>query len=293
MSKVVAKKPNIRLRQGYFADPRSTAAVAAKFDSRFKKLAKTPQALWVTDGYTVDKVKGVMQTYAKLAAKKKKTPVIAIYGIPNRDCGGFSSGGLTSAEYKRWIAKIASGLKNQKAIAILEPDAVAQAAQSAHCNDADRAGLMRYATRKLTKAGVWVYIDAGHSNWLSAATMAAGLKASGIAGARGFSTNVSSYQPTANEVAYAELLRAELRKLGITGKHYVVETARNGAGAAFNSDFCNPPQARIGTKPRTIAQGAFDAMLWVKHPGESDGTCNGGPNPGVWWPDNALQLLGH
>ncbi|MET0953525.1 MAG: hypothetical protein ABWX57_09565 [Aeromicrobium sp.] len=31
---------------------------------------------------------------------------------------------------------------------------------------------------------------------------------------------------------------------------------------------------------------------WVKHPGESDGTCNGGPAAGLWWRAGALALLG-
>jgi endoglucanase len=33
-----------------------------------------------------------------------------------------------------------------------------------------------------------------------------------------------------------------------------------------------------------------DAFLWIKAPGESDGTCNGGPSAGTWWPDYALGL---
>ena len=32
------------------------------------------------------------------------------------------------------------------------------------------------------------------------------------------------------------------------------------------------------------------ALLWIKQPGESDGTCNGGPNAGQWWADYALGL---
>ena len=34
----------------------------------------------------------------------------------------------------------------------------------------------------------------------------------------------------------------------------------------------------------------MDAYLWVKTPGESDGTCNGGPRAGQWWPEYALGL---
>ena len=33
-----------------------------------------------------------------------------------------------------------------------------------------------------------------------------------------------------------------------------------------------------------------DALLWVKAPGESDGSCNGGPSAGTWWTEYALGL---
>jgi len=33
-----------------------------------------------------------------------------------------------------------------------------------------------------------------------------------------------------------------------------------------------------------------DAFLWIKIPGESDGTCQGCPPAGTWWPAYALGL---
>ena len=44
--------------------------------------------------------------------------------------------------------------------------------------------------------------------------------------------------------------------------------------------------------PEVVAGRKLDAYLWVKAPGESDGTCNGGPYAGAWWPDYALRLMG-
>jgi cellulase/cellobiase CelA1 len=32
------------------------------------------------------------------------------------------------------------------------------------------------------------------------------------------------------------------------------------------------------------------AFLWIKTPGESDGSCGGGPQAGKWWADYALEL---
>lgn len=31
--------------------------------------------------------------------------------------------------------------------------------------------------------------------------------------------------------------------------------------------------------------------MWIKPPGESDGSCNGGPTPGKFWLDYALDLI--
>ncbi|WP_371327806.1 glycoside hydrolase family 6 protein [Modestobacter sp. DSM 44400] len=34
-----------------------------------------------------------------------------------------------------------------------------------------------------------------------------------------------------------------------------------------------------------------DALLWVKQPGDSDGTCRGGPPAGAWSPQAAAELV--
>ena len=47
----------------------------------------------------------------------------------------------------------------------------------------------------------------------------------------GFSLNVSNYNKTEDEVKYAESVRSELTKLGVTDSHYVIDISRNGAGA--------------------------------------------------------------
>ncbi|MEW2037650.1 glycoside hydrolase family 6 protein, partial [Streptomyces sp. NPDC005534] len=46
-----------------------------------------------------------------------------------------------------------------------------------------------------------------------------------------------------------------------------------------------------GENPTTkTADPLVDAYLWIKRPGESDGTCKGGPKAGEWWADYALRL---
>jgi endoglucanase len=125
--------------------------------------------------------------------------------------------------------------------------------------------------------------------------------------------------------------------------HFVIDTSRNGQGPLDVAPFglppynqpkdvlaklsvlrwCNPPGARVGQAP-TANTGVplLDAFLWIKNPGESDGSCNiagGGrawdysqcnpwgitgdaqnhfdplwgmvdPGPGEWFPAQALEL---
>jgi endoglucanase len=125
--------------------------------------------------------------------------------------------------------------------------------------------------------------------------------------------------------------------------HFVIDTSRNGQGplnagqysvapynqgadtikALASGNWCNPPGAGLGPRPSANTGVArLDAYLWIKIPGESDGSCNsaGGargwdysaynpwnvasdaqsvfdplwgivdPAAGVWFPQQALQL---
>jgi len=100
--------------------------------------------------------------------------------------------------------------------------------------------------------------------------------------------------------------------------NFVIDTGRNGQGpwdsaaagyasAAIAQDWCNPPGRGLGIAPTTNtgSNALVDAYLWVKVPGESDGSCNrsvagsttdplwGGivdPAAGAWFPQQALQL---
>jgi endoglucanase len=133
---------------------------------------------------------------------------------------------------------------------------------------------------------VTVYVDAGHPAWQSAAEMARRLALAGIENADGFSLNVSNFVGTEANTSYGADLSTRLG-----GKHFVIDTGRNGLGPTSDYQWCNPSGRALGVAPGTLtAHRALDAYLWIKPPGESDGTCNGGPSAGSWWPDYALGL---
>lgn len=279
-----------RTWRGLFVDPLMPAAQASLRDSRFTPLGSRAQALWITDYYPVDQVKEAVRAYAERANRADKTGMIALYAIPGRDCGLHSAGGFDPATYRRWVRQVAKGARGQHLIAVIEPDAVPFLGDCG--GQGPRAALLREATRKLARAGAWVYLDAGHDGWHSPEVMVERLLRSGIRHARGFSTNVGNYMPDGVEKRYGRAIVRGLAQRGVLGKRFVVETARNGAGPAPDLEVCNPPSARIGRPPRLHLRRPFDGYVWVKHPGESDGPCYGGPSSGEWWPEGADRLLG-
>jgi endoglucanase len=282
-----ATKLDPRRTQGLFVDPLMPAATKGE---TYARLGTKAQALWITDYYSTSTVRSAVYAYVSRANTQHKTPILAIYAIPDRDCGRYSAGGLRSAAaYESWLSQIALGLNGSHAIVVLEPDAVPDIGACA--GQGNRSGLLRWASKRLATTDAWVYLDAGNSQWHTPADIAKLLKASGVAYARGISLNVGNFRPTAETQAYAAHVLAALRASGITGKHYIVDTSRNGAKPT-DSEVCNPPWARIGTAPQLLFRGAYDGGLWIKHPGESDGQCVGGPSSGMWSDQLANRLLG-
>ncbi|WP_155992107.1 glycoside hydrolase family 6 protein [Nocardioides sp. URHA0032] len=293
----VVAKTDPRKKLGLFVDPKMPAYQQG--GAYRQEIGSRAQAFWVIpEAYDTSHVKDKILEYTGDAAAARKTPVLTIYGIPGRDCGQYSSGNpfTTAAQYRGWIKQIAAGLRGTRPLVILEPDALplfSSSVQSCPTKPDGWQAMLRYASRKLSSAGAWVYLDAGHSNWTPYDTRPKYLKAAGVAFDRGFSTNVSNFRPLADEKAYAAKMLRGLRKLGITGKHYVVDTSRNGAAPPDGSgyDVINPTWARLGRAPRLLFDGAFDGTLWVKHPGESDGQVNGGGPSGRWCDMLADRLI--
>lgn len=280
-----------RLTRPVYVDPTTASAHAAASDRTFAPIASRGQAFWLTERFAAADVARVAARYADRARAARRTPLLALYAITARDCGEHSAGGLSPTRYKAWVDQVAAGLRGRSAMVVLEPDALALLGRCE--GQGDRLGLLRYATRSLARAGVWVYLDAGHSTWITPRDMAARLASAGVQQARGIATNVSGYRPTADEKQYAGAVLDELARRGVTGKRYVVDTSRNGAAAPVAPGvWCNPHGARLGRAPEVVAGRRLDAYLWVKRPGESDGACEGGPAAGAWWPDGARRLLG-
>jgi len=249
------------------------------------KIAAQPQAFWF-GGWSGD-VRTAVGSVVSAATTAGRVPVLVAYNIPQRDCGSYSAGGLSSADaYRTWIRSFAAGIGGRRAIVVLEPDAIAGMDCLSTVDRATRVSLLADATRVLAaSAGTSVYLDGGHDAWQPVIVMAPRLQQAGIADAQGFSLNVSNFRAQAGLIAYGQQLAAAV---GVA--HFVVDTSRNGLGPSPDGQWCNPPGRALGVKPGTTTDFRLDWNLWVKRPGESDGPCNGGPAAGVYWPAYADGL---
>ena len=276
-----------------YVDPRTPARAQARAwrDSRpadaalMDQIAGQPQGIWLGDWIPDVRAEAAARVSAARAAGA--LPLFVAYNIPDRDCGLHSGGGASDAAgYQLWIDALARGIGSGPAAVILEPDALA-----AGCLDAAaqrrRLALLGGAVERLaSQPGIAVYIDAGNPTWVPAPEIARRLRAAGVARARGFAVNVSSFSTTPVSRAYG---RAVSRRAG--GAPFVIDTGRNGAGPAAGDDWCNPSGRALGDRPTAeTGDRLVDALVWVKRPGESDGACNGGPPAGEWWADYALDL---
>lgn len=250
------------------------------------RIARKPQARWVTSPEAI----GAARLMVNGARHEGRLPLLVLYYIPKRDCGNHSAGGApTAAAYRRLVDRLAVLVAGSGAAVILEPDALTVINCLTGPELRLRQSLLRYATTRLSRAGASVYIDAGHANWWPSRYLAARLLRSGIQNARGIALNVSYTSWRQAEESYARALARRLNPKLRRPLRAVIDTSRNGLGPA--STWCNPPGRALGLAPRAVAADpVLDAYLWIKHPGESDGACNGGPEAGIFWPDYAFGL---
>ena len=283
----------------YWVNPDGSAAkqVAAylkdgddKNAELLKKIASQPVGEWIGPDNPQDEAKG----FTEAAAKADRDALLVLYNIPHRDCGQFSKGGAADGDsYRAWVDKVAKGIGDRRATVILEPDAVLHLVDSCTPQEfhEERYDLLKGAVERLKQQpNTKVYVDAGNAGWSHPDALFEPLQRAGVDKADGFSVNVSNFFATAASKDFGKQLSAK-----VGGKHFVVDTSRNGNGPYTGGDpkenWCNPPGRALGEAPTSkTGDPLVDAYLWVKRPGESDGECRGGPKAGEWWPEYALGL---
>ncbi|MEV4495677.1 glycoside hydrolase family 6 protein [Micromonospora arborensis] len=253
------------------------------------KIASQPQARWFAN-FNPSTVQSEVSGFIGAANAAQQIPVLAVYEITNRDCGGASAGGAPDLnQYQTWVSNFARGLGNQTVIIILETDSLAllTCLNSAEINARNQAISTATQTIKSGNPNAKVYLDGGHSTWNSAGETANRLRAAGVQYADGFFTNVSNYNSTSSEANFGRAVISALNGMGISGKRQIIDTSRNGGASG---DWCGDDNTdrRIGQYPTTnTGDSNIDAYLWVKPPGEADG-CR--YTAGSFQPDLAYSL---
>jgi cellulose 1,4-beta-cellobiosidase len=243
---------------------------------------------------------------------KPVLPVFVLYDLPGRDCAAEASAGELTADaggearyQHQFVDAIAAAFRahpEQRAAVILEPDSLSNLVtnmERPRCGGAEgiyKRGIA-YAISQLSLPNVFLYLEAAHAGWLGfpknigraaklykeVLTMAGGPDR-----IRGFALNVSNYDPAvdpahtprdrtssaSDETGYAVDLAGELAAVGVTGKGFVIDTGRNGQAyiRTVASSWCNVKGAGLGERPRAAPAPLIDAYLYIKVPGESDGT---------------------
>ena len=318
------------------------------------------QAVWLAGG-TASEANALITTAMRGAAAQHAVPFFVLYNVPGRDCGSYSAGGAeNTADYEAWIRAVATAIGDQKAIVLLEPDALANlpsdcgypATVNSAQLTADRYTQLTYALNTLEiQPQTLVYLDGGNSHFRAVPDIALRLATVGVNNAQGFFSNVSNYIASNYETHFATWVSECLayganpadggyrlghydycasqyysplgtvdpnniatwiytdqwfaQNLGTAtpSTHFVVDTSRNGQGPLVasvyaaapynqpaaviqtlqNGSYCNAPGRGLGQhSTANVSVPLLDAYLWVKTPGQSDGSCNSAGGARAW-----------
>jgi hypothetical protein len=137
-----------------------------------------------------------------------------------------------------WYRNMAAGIGSARALVILQVDLpFAHTTPSTAPEQIDT-----YAARVLSALPhTTVYIDGGTRGWYDAEQDASLLIRNGIRYARGFALDDTDYDPTADDDEFGARVIGKLRRMGVRGKHFIVDTDENGQPYG-------PNQLRPGTR---------------------------------------------
>jgi cellulose 1,4-beta-cellobiosidase len=238
--------------------------------------------------------------------------VFVLYDLPGRDCNAEASAGELTPdaagetryqhEFVDAVAAAFRARRDQPIAVVLEPDSLSNLVTNmanprcAAVADIYKRGIA-YAIKKLQQPNVFLYLEAAHAGWLGwPKNLARSVPlykevlelAGGADRVRGFAVNVSNYDPVKasnpaprdpagpadDELGYVDDLARALARVGITGKGFVIDTGRNGRANIRSApdSWCNVHGAGLGERPRAAPAPLVDAYLYLKVPGESDGT---------------------
>jgi len=259
------------------------------------KIALAPAAFSFGAWYPDSQIQSVVQQYIAnvTGGNPNVLAQMAVFRLQPWEgaaCPGGFWGAADQASYRQWIDNFAAGIGSSRVAVILQPDL----AFAACAPSPVPLQLVRYAAQRFSSLPhTTVYIDGGVHYWPSFHQAVWMLEQAGIGYVRGFALNTTEYDATGAELEYGAKLDQALAAAGFPGKHFVINTAENGApflngqypGNVGNPRVCRSrydhicatlgipptadvasPQWHLSRQDRGLAARYADAYVWVGRP---------------------------
>ncbi len=264
--------------------------------SLLARIALRPRFTWFGPWISDDNAQATAQQYIANVTDGNPNVItqIAIFRLDPWE-GTACSHNPTVAQqqsYENWISSFAAGIGSSRVALVLQPD-LPFALCAPHHGRLDLS-LVNWAAQQFgALPNTTVYIDVGAADWPTVKQAVSLLRAAGVAYTRGFALNATHYDSNASELEFGAQVVAGLAKAGISGTHFVINSAENGVPAKFwqyHGDRDNPrvchgaqdwPCMALGVPPTTnvtnqrwglsradrrIAARLLDAFLWIGRP---------------------------
>jgi endoglucanase len=231
------------------------AYVAASKENKalLAPLVRTPRASWLGYWDPTSQVRAL--TAATVAAsqngnKNALTEFATFLLNPWEKQAAHGSWNISADE--TWYRDMAAGIGSSRAMVIVQADL-----PYAHTTSSTAPEKIDTYAVKLLNAlpHTTVYIDGGTEGWYNAQQDATLLVNNGIRYARGFSLNDTDYDTTQIDDVFGAKVIADLNKMGVKGKHFIVDTDENGQSYG-------PAELRPGTRINLapICHGRFQTI---------------------------------
>jgi cellulase/cellobiase CelA1 len=279
----------------------------SKLSSALETMGKQGIAVWYSDNYSQEELSDTMRRLIENCDESTRL-IIVVYGLPNKDCEHFYSNKGTNTDasaYETFLNQLNYIIKNRKVLYVLEPDALGLIAEDGGCGEENGyEDNLELAIKELSKNdNAEIYLDVGFwtlykSDSLSKIAKIVKKLSNAGGNVKGITLNTSNYRKTEEMSDLCDKFQKALG--GSEDLRCVVDTSRNFNGAGSHDEWCNNKKGGIG-KPPTSETGYknIDYFLWIKPPGESDGTCDGkdrskdalkGPEAGEFFKEHFTKL---
>ncbi|KAJ0400526.1 hypothetical protein ATCC90586_009749 [Pythium insidiosum] len=229
---------------------------------------------------------------------------LVVYGLPFKDCeAGYSMVGSRNQnadDYRAFVSQLVDVVGERKVLYILEPDAIGLlAGGGCAAQHGYKENLLTAIEMLSANKNADIYVDVGFWRLFKdddarrvAEVLQDLLK---VGRMKGITLNTSNYRPIQEMATLCQKFKtiAKMPQIGC-----IIDTSRNFVESS-SSEWCNRAGAGIGHPPTADTKlPSIDYFVWVKPPGESDGTCDKdhskdamvGPEAGLFFPKAFEQL---